>query len=150
MRLTSPAFGNHEVIPARYTCDSADVSPPLAWWDAPPETRSFALVCVDPDAPSGDFYHWAVYDIPADNTYLPEHYPADGAVSAQGRNDFQRKGYGGPCPPRGHGMHHYRFQLFALDVDHLPVAATAPGRGIEARARAHAIATAELIGLYAR
>jgi hypothetical protein len=150
MRLTSSAFGDHEMIPIRYTCDGSDISPPLAWSGTPTETRSFAVVCVDPDAPAGDWYHWAVYDIPADIAHLEEHYLADGVLSSQGRNDFRKKGYAGPCPPHGHGMHHYHFQLFALDVDRLPVAGSAHCREIETSARSHAIARAELTGLYAR
>lgn len=150
MRLTSPVFEDHEMIPSRYTCDGLNVSPPFAWSEAPLQTRSFALVCIDPDAPSGDFYHWGVYDIAANTTHLPEHYPADGAFRSQGRNDFQKRGYGGPCPPHGHGIHRYRFRLFALDVERLPVAGNADCRKIEALSRSHAVATAELTGLYTR
>jgi Raf kinase inhibitor-like YbhB/YbcL family protein len=150
MRLTSSAFSDREKIPIRFTCDGADVSPPLAWWDAPTEARSFAIVCVDPDAPSGNWYHWAVYDIPDDITHLPEHYPPDGRVPSQALNDFGKKGYGGPCPPHGHGTHHYHFKLFALNVEHLPLPVAPRCREVENMARAQAIATADLIGTYSR
>jgi Raf kinase inhibitor-like YbhB/YbcL family protein len=150
MRLTTMAFTSNSAVPKRYTCDGADVSPPLQWSGAPAETRSFALVCADPDAPAGVWYHWAAYDIPAAMTGLAEHCPPDLADFAQARNDFGKRGYGGPCPPRGHGRHHYRFKLFALDVETLGLGPSAGCRDVEQKAEAHAIATAELVGVYSR
>jgi Raf kinase inhibitor-like YbhB/YbcL family protein len=150
MRLTSSAFSDRDAIPVRFTCDGADISPPLAWADSPRDGRSFAVVCVDPDAPSGDWYHWAIYDIPADVAQLREHCPSDGRSFPQAQNDFGRNGYGGPCPPHGHGVHHYRFRLFALNVERLPLGASARCRDVERIARAHAIATADLVGVYSR
>jgi hypothetical protein len=149
MRLTSSAFADDGKIPARFTCDGANVSPPLAWSGAPKEARSLAIVCSDPDAPNGVWYHWAIFDIPRDAPELHEHCTSDGA-SPQGRNDFGKTGYGGPCPPRGHGRHHYHFELFALDVARLNLPATAGCREVEAAARSHALATTELVGVYSR
>lgn len=149
MRLTSTAFGS-DGIPARFTCDGADVSPPLAWSGAPAGTRSFALVCSDPDAPSGTWYHWAVFDIPAGTVELAENHPAKSHVGRQAINDFGAQDYGGPCPPRGHGAHHYHFTLYALNIEHLGAAVGARCRDVEKAAKTHAIATAELIGLYGR
>ena len=150
MRLTSTAFAGGGAIPRLYTCDGADVSPTLAWSGAPAGTRSFALVCSDPDAPSGVWYHWAAYDIPATTTSLPEHCPAEASGFAQARNGFGRRGYGGPSPPRGHGRHHYYFKLFALDVARLGLGPSASCRDVEEAAEAHAIATVELVGVYSR
>jgi Raf kinase inhibitor-like YbhB/YbcL family protein len=149
MRLTSSAFADDGKMPTRFSCDGANVSPPLAWSGAPKEARSFAIVCSDPDAPSGVWYHWAIFDIPRDAAELHEHCTSDGA-SPQARNDFGKTGYGGPCPPRGHGRHHYHFELFALDVARLNLPATAGCREVEAAARSHALATTELVGVYSR
>jgi Raf kinase inhibitor-like YbhB/YbcL family protein len=117
MELTSSAFGEGGMIPNKYTCDGADVSPPLKWGSIPDATKSFALICDDPDAPVGTWVHWVYYDIPAKIRDLPENVtpderPASGGV--QGINDFRRIGYGGPCPPGG--THRYLFKLYALDT----------------------------------
>jgi Raf kinase inhibitor-like YbhB/YbcL family protein len=116
--LTSSAFKAGDSIPKKHTCDGADVSPPLAWTEPPPGTKSFALVCDDPDAPAGTWVHWVLYDVPGTVRQLPEGVEkkstlADG--SRQGTNDFKRTGYGGPCPPRG-APHRYFFKLYALDT----------------------------------
>jgi len=150
MRLTSSVFQHGDNIPARHTCDGANVSPPLAWSGAPKETQSFVLVCSDPDAPGGTWYHWAIFNIPKGVHDLVEHHPAAGASPPQARNDFGKQGYGGPCPPRGHGPHHYRFTLFAMDAARLDVSRTADCREVEAAARARSLATAELVGVYER
>lgn len=150
MRLTSIAFPHGGKIPTRFTCDGADVSPPLAWSGAPPAARSFALVCSDPDAPHGVWFHWAIFDIPAGATDLAEHCVVSAASPPQARNDFGRQGYGGPCPPHGHGRHHYHFTLYALDVARLDLPQTATCRAVEEAARSHALATAELVGVYSR
>lgn len=150
MRLTSSAFPHGGKIPTRFTCDGDDVSPPLAWSGAPTDARSFAIVCSDPDAPSGVWYHWAIYDIPYGTTNLSQHWPADAGTPPQAFNNFGKKGYGGPCPPHGHGRHHYHFKLFALSVEHLDLPATARCREVEEAAQRHAIATAELVGVYSR
>jgi len=114
MRLTSSAFGNGGEIPARFTCDGENLSPPLAWTGAPKGTHSFAIVCSDRDAPSGVFYHWAVFDIAGSIDRLPEYCRPESAALGQAINDFHRGGYGGPCPPHGHGRHRYCFTLYAL------------------------------------
>lgn len=148
MQLTSPAFNDGDTIPRRYTCEGEDLSPPLAWSGAPAGTRSFALICADPDAPAGTWHHWAVFDIPADQTAL-----AEGVVPQAGHqavNDFGRLGYGGPCPPRGHGIHHYHFRLLALSVEGLKVTARVSVPEIEREVRKHLIAEARLTGLYQR
>ena len=149
MRLTSSAFEPYEWIPARYTCDGEDISPPLAWSDPPAQARSFALICSDPDAPRGVWYHWAVYDIPPETRELPEHWPPMQKMPPQALNDFGHMGYGGACPPNGSRAHHYNFTLYALDVERLAVPARPRCRDVAA-ACANALATAKLIGLYVR
>lgn len=152
MRLSSSAFADGAAIPRRYTCDGEDVSPPLAWRDAPEGTRSFAVLCDDPDAPAGTWHHWAVYDIPAGEAALAENASraGDAARFKQAVNDFQRPGYGGPCPPHRHGPHHYHFRLLALSVDRLPLGGRLTCRAVEQAARKHAIAEAVLVGVYQR
>ena len=151
MQLTSPAFKYGERIPERFSCDGADISPPLAWSEAPQGTHSFALFCDDPDAPGGTFHHWAVYDIPVSTHELREGFSSAGTLGLvrQGVNDFGKGGYGGACPPKGHGTHHYHFKLMALDVGHLDVRSTRCG-DIEAAARSHTLAEADLVGIYSR
>jgi Raf kinase inhibitor-like YbhB/YbcL family protein len=150
MILSSSAFAQGKHIPRTFTCDGTDSSPPLAWSGAPNHTRSFALVCRDPDAPSGDWYHWAAFDIPARTSTLAETIGPQKAPIREAINDFGRRGYGGPCPPQGHGPHRYHFKLYALDVDHLDLRGSARCREVERTAETHALATAELIGTYDR
>ena len=152
MELRSSGFRNGTIIPRRFTCDGEDMSPPLQWANAPAGARSFVLLCDDPDAPAGVWHHWAAYDIPADQTELAEdaaRHPV-GNGFAQAINDFRKAGYGGPCPPHQHGIHHYHFRLLALSVDRLPVGAKASCREVEREARKHVIAEATIIGLYQR
>jgi Raf kinase inhibitor-like YbhB/YbcL family protein len=122
IHLESPAFADVGAIPQVYTCDGEDVSPPLKWSGVPEAAKSLALVVEDPDAPRGTWTHWVLFDLPADVTELPRGVPADGRVdlgngkaARQGRNDFGKAGYGGPCPPSG--THRYVFRLFALDAE---------------------------------
>jgi Raf kinase inhibitor-like YbhB/YbcL family protein len=152
INLKTPSFPQGGRIPARFTCDGGDASPRLLWSGAPAGTRSFALICRDPDAPSGTFYHWAIYDIGVDVDGLPEHCPRQirGGAAVQGGNDFDLTGYSGPCPPRGHGPHRYIFRLYALDVERLPLKAPARARAVEQIAEAHALAHAEVMGVYER
>jgi Raf kinase inhibitor-like YbhB/YbcL family protein len=150
MRLTSSAFADGAKMPERFTCDGSDVSPPLTWSGAPPRTQSFAIVCSDPDAPGGVWFHWAIFDLPAGTTRLEEHYPSENGMARQALNDFHRRLYRGPCPPPGHGRHHYHFKLYALDTEHLDLPADAGCRDVEAEAEMHALATAELITVYSR
>jgi Raf kinase inhibitor-like YbhB/YbcL family protein len=111
--LSSPAFDDGEDIPVRHTCDGDNRSPELRWRDPPIGTRAFALLVEDPDAPSGNYTHWIVTDIPDTESSLPEG-SRPGGVGADGVNSFGKVGYGGPCPPRGHGVHRYYFRLHAL------------------------------------
>jgi hypothetical protein len=126
MQLLSDAFESAGTIPRRHTCDGENLSPPLRWRDVPRTARSLALVVEDPDAPTGHFTHWLVYNLPVDFPGLPEGVSSAQSIPAggvQGTNSFGQIGYGGPCPPRG--THRYNFRLFALDgpVD-LPPGAT--------------------------
>jgi Raf kinase inhibitor-like YbhB/YbcL family protein len=152
MKLTSTAFGEGGRIPTHYTCEGDDVSPPLAWSGAPAGTQSFALLCDDPDAPAGTWHHWAAYDIPVETSSLPEAYPTSGTVGEvrQATNSFGRIGYGGPCPPPGHGTHHYHFLVFALDCASLGLPAGADFVAVASAVAEHAMGQAELVGTYSR
>jgi Raf kinase inhibitor-like YbhB/YbcL family protein len=150
MRFASSAFAENGLIPAKYTCDGADISPPLIWEQVPQETKSFALIVDDPDAPGRTFVHWVVYDIPPTIRQLSEQIPAGKTLAVggfQGKNDFGKLGYGGPCPPSG--THRYFFQLYALDQS-LNLAAGANKSQILAAINNHVLAKAELIGRYQR
>ena len=150
--LGSPAFAHHGAIPARHTCEGGDRSPPLHWAGAPAGTRSFALLVDDPDAPDPaaprmTWVHWVLYNLPADCTSL-----AEGLASAQlppgtreGRNDWKRTGYGGPCPPIG--RHRYFFRLHALDTKLADLHHPTKARLLQAM-KGHVLATAELVGTY--
>jgi Raf kinase inhibitor-like YbhB/YbcL family protein len=146
LSLTSDAFQNGQAIPTQFTCDGADQPPSLKWGEPPAGTRSFALVVDDPDAPSGTFRHWGVFDIP------PSARSIGGGerIGTEVNNDFGKPGYGGPCPPKGHGVHHYHFKLFALDTDKLGLPANAKIADIESAAGQHAIGEGELVGTYER
>jgi Raf kinase inhibitor-like YbhB/YbcL family protein len=144
--LTSAAFESGEPIPLRHTCDGEDVSPPLAWTTPPDGTRSLALIVDDPDAPVGTFTHWLAWDIEPAARDLPEGQ----AAPVEGRNDFRKNGYRGPCPPPGHGPHRYLFRLLALGAP-LGLRAGAGKADVErAAARAQTLAVAELVGTYER
>jgi Raf kinase inhibitor-like YbhB/YbcL family protein len=150
MQLRSSAFPDGTTIPRRFTCDGTDLSPALDWSDAPETTRSFVLLCDDPDAPAGTWRHWAAYDIPADRAALVEGAAQQGKGFKQAINDFQQPGYGGPCPPRGDGIHRYRFRLLALAVDRLPARREPSCQAVEREASKHLLAEATLIGTYQR
>jgi len=151
--LTSTAFKEGAAIPVKHTCDGADVSPPLAWSGAPPGSAAFALIVDDPDAPAGTWVHWVLYDLPATTAQLAENVaktdaPAGLGGALQGRTDFRRPGYGGPCPPPG-PAHRYFFKLYALDAP-LRLKAGATKRDVEAAMQGHVVGTAQLMGTYAR
>jgi Raf kinase inhibitor-like YbhB/YbcL family protein len=150
--ITSDAFQEGEAIPTKYTCDGDDLSPALRWSDIPPNTKSFALICEDPDAPSGTFTHWILFGLPPTVTELPEGVLAEerlanGAV--QGRNDFKRIGYGGPCPPPMDSAHRYFFRLYALDTE-LQLRAGARREDIVPAMEGHILAKGHLMGTYQR
>lgn len=116
INLTSSAFKDGEFIPKKYTCDGKNVSPPLEWSGVPEEAKCFALICDDPDAPMGMWVHWVIFNIPASvnklsENILPDKVFEDGTI--QGKNDFRKIGYGGPCPPSG--IHRYFFKIYSLD-----------------------------------
>lgn len=150
-QVSSPAFAEGSTIPRKYTGDGDNLSPPLHWTGAPRGTRSFAVLCEDPDAPSGTFLHWAVANIGPDRTGLSE-----GAGSrAEGgygfaRNGFGRAEYGGPAPPRGHGLHHYHFRVAALDVGRIIVSPTQSAEDLWRTVEPHILDEAEIIGTYQR
>ena len=117
INITSTAFEEGGMIPAKYTCDQEDVSPPLAWDSVPEGTKSLALICDDPDAPMGTWVHWVLFNLSSETKELQENIPHDEVLSSgskQGKNDFQKIGYGGPCPPGG--IHRYYFKIYALDI----------------------------------
>lgn len=145
LTLTSTAFENGEAIPRRYSCDGDDVSPPLAWSGQPAETQSLVLVVDDPDAPGGTFTHWLAWEIDPTAGGLAE----GDAAPMEGRNDFKSEGYGGPCPPPGHGPHRYSFRLYALDAA-LDLSGGASKEELERALGDHVLATAELVGTYER
>lgn len=151
LTLTSPAIGHGQTIPKKYTCDGPDVSLPLAWSDPPAGTQSFALIADDPDAPSGMWVHWVLYDLPAESRDLPDGVPHDKTLpngSKQGRNDFGRFGYGGPCPPPGR-PHRYFFTLYALDGK-LNLAPGATKAQLVKTLEGHTLGQAQWMGQYGR
>jgi Raf kinase inhibitor-like YbhB/YbcL family protein len=150
LKLTSSAFAEGGEIPSNYTCEGQDISPPLAWSRAPADTRSFALVVDDPDAPDPaapkmTWVHWVLYNIPASATSLAEGVRDLPPGTLQGLNDWKRAGYGGPCPPIG--RHRYFHKLYALDAM-LPNLGQVAKAKLEAAMRPHVIAQAELVGTY--
>lgn len=154
MRISSSAFQDRGSIPAKYTCDSDDLSPPLAWDDVPNGTKSFALIVDDPDAPDPAapkmvYVHWVLYDIPASTRSLGEGTRAGNLPSGarQGINDFGKNDYGGPCPPIG--RHRYFHKLYALDTS-LGDRPKISKQGLLAAMKDHILAEAQLVGTYER
>jgi Raf kinase inhibitor-like YbhB/YbcL family protein len=151
MRLTSSAFRQGERIPARFTCDGGDISPALSRENPPAETKAFAIILHDPDAPRANgFTHWLLYNIPGSVTRIPEDVPKKAEVSGlglQGKNDAGKVGYMGPCPPSG--MHRYFTRLYALR-DELDLAPGASVQEVQAAIHDAVIELAELMGTYAR
>jgi len=152
IQLTSDVFQEGKAIPTKYTCDGNDVSPALRWGAIPTGARSLALICEDPDAPSGVFTHWVLYNLPPTATELPEGVSAterlaNGAI--QGRNDFKRIGYGGPCPPPNDNAHRYFFRLYALDTE-LKLQDGARRGDLLRAMEDHILATGRLMGTYQR
>ncbi|HEU4412147.1 MAG TPA: YbhB/YbcL family Raf kinase inhibitor-like protein [Polyangiaceae bacterium] len=153
LRLTSPAFRNGAPLPPLYSStEGQNVSPPLAWGGIPPRARELALLCEDPDArATTPFVHWTLYRLSPTVHRLPEGLgPDDGPLGAvQGKNSRHRDGYDGPAPPRGSGVHHYHFQLFALDAP-LDLGPHADRDTLTAAMLGHVLALGELVGTYER
>lgn len=151
MNITSSAFQAEAMIPSKYTCKGGNASPPLTWMGAPIGTKTFALICDDPDAPGGTFVHWVLYNLPASTTALAEKMPATPTLpggARQGINGFDKIGYGGPCPPEGKA-HHYFFKLYALDSG-LAVKPGATKKEVELAMEHHILAEGLLMGKYRR
>lgn len=150
--LESSDIQDKQPIGTVYTCDGANQSPELAWPEPPAGTKSFALVVDDPDAPSGTFYHWGVFSIPATQREIQRGAGNGGSNTSfvQAVNSFGNSGYGGPCPPKGHGPHHYRFKLYALGVDRLSLPPDWKIQDLEQQAHQHQIAIAQITGTYER
>ncbi len=151
LSISSTAFQEGESIPARYTCEGDDVSPLLRWDEPPRGTGSLALIMDDPDAPVGVFTHWVILNIPPDSRELPEALATQAELpggARQGKNDFGRTGYGGPCPPPGR-PHRYRFTLYALDQP-LDLKAGASKKQVLEAMSGHILAQGQLTGTYQR
>ena len=149
--VSSTAFADGQPIPAKYTCDEGDVSPALSWGSLPERAKTLAVICDDPDAPGGTWVHWVLYNLSSDADGLPEAVPATKTVQnggLQGKNDFGRIGYGGPCPPRG-PAHRYLFNIYALDRE-LDLKPGATRRQVEDAMLSHVLAQGTLTGKYAR
>ena len=148
IKLTSTAFKEGEAIPRGYTCDGANVSPPLEWTGIPKTAKTIALIADDPDAPSGTFVHWVLYNLPAEGLGLIENTPQTETLNGggtQGKNGFEKVGYGGPCPPSG--THRYFFKLYALDAE-LSLKPGASKDDVETAMQGHIVGQAELMGTY--
>ena len=155
MVIQSPEFGNNEVIPKRFTGGGDDVSPQLTWSSVPEAATELAIICDDPDAPSPEpWVHWVIYKILASTVGLPESIAKRESLTEpvgalQGKNSWDRIGYGGPAPPPGSGVHHYRFKLYALDT----MLNVGPGLNKDrllAAMQGHITAQGELVGTYQR
>jgi Raf kinase inhibitor-like YbhB/YbcL family protein len=145
LQISSTAFSDGHTIPQRHTCEGDNVSPPLSWSGTPSEARSLALIVDDPDAPSGTFVHWLAWGLDPGSNGLDEGQPAP----VEGTNGFGEKGYGGPCPPPGHGPHRYFHRLYALSSE-LDLAAGASREELDAALEGRVVGTAELVGTYER
>jgi Raf kinase inhibitor-like YbhB/YbcL family protein len=150
IKITSSAFEEGGLIPAKYTCDGADVSPPLQWDAVPQGSKSIALICDDPDAPMGTWVHWVLFNLPAETNELAENISADKILpngARQGVSDFGRIGYGGPCPPGG--THRYFFKIYALDAK-IGLEAGANKRRLLKAMEGHILEQGQLVGKYKR
>jgi Raf kinase inhibitor-like YbhB/YbcL family protein len=151
LAVSSPSFQNGGEIPKKFTCTDADVSPELEWTAVPGGTQSLALIADDPDAPAGTWTHWILFDLPAETKSLPENVSKQDELpngARQGRNDFRKIGYGGPCPPTGK-PHRYFFKLYALDRK-LDLKPGASKQDVEQAMQGHILAQGELMGRFQR
>jgi Raf kinase inhibitor-like YbhB/YbcL family protein len=150
LKLISRAFTEGQPIPRQYSCDGINISPPLEWSGVPKPAKTLAIIADDPDAPAGTWVHWVVYNLPADTIGMVENLPSTEDLKGgglQGKNDFEKIGYGGPCPPSG--THRYLFKIYALDGD-LPLKAGATKTEVEKAMSGHVLAQAQLMGTYHR
>jgi len=150
MEVKSPAFGYAKSMSDKYTCDDVDISPPLEWKNAPAGTKSFAIICETPDAPTGNWVQWVIYDIPAGITNLPQSVAKTGQLdfgARQGKNDFDQVGYSGPCLPAGE--HRFFFRVYALDGSTNLKSGAKKDELVEAM-KGHILAEGALMGVYAR
>lgn len=147
--ITSPAFIDGGAIGEEYSCDGTDLSPELNISSPPAGTKSFALIADDPDAPVGCWTHWVLYDLSATTETIPKGGPLPEGAK-EGKNGFNRMGYGGPCPPRGHGAHRYFFKLYALSVEELGLNPGASKGEVERAMNAHTLGEARIMGTFER
>ena len=150
LEVISAGFGNAKSMSDKYTCDDVDISPPLEWKNAPAGTKSFAIICETPDAPTGNWVQWVIYDIPADMTSLPQSIAKTGQLdfgAKQGKNDFDQVGYFGPCLPAGE--HRFFFRVYALDSLTNLKAGAKKEELVEAM-KGHILAEGALMGVYGR
>lgn len=150
INVTSTAFKDGQDIPVRYTCQGENISPDLEWTPGPSKTESYAVIVEDPDAPRGTFHHWLIYNLPHDTHKLDEAVPTRAQLDdgiEQGRNDANKVGYYGPCPPSG--THHYRFKVFALDTK-LPIQAEVTAKELNKAMEGHVVGEGTLTGLYSK
>lgn len=146
LKVTSPSFKESEMIPSKFTCDGENISPEIRWEGLPEGTESLALICDDPDAPSGDFVHWVVFNIPAEIDSFDENAEIS-EIADLGMTDYGRKGYGGPCPPSG--SHHYHFKVYALD-EIIETEKSLDKYDLLDKMEGHVLAKGEIVGLYKR
>lgn len=151
-KISSSDFKHNTPIPKEFTCEGANKAPRLQWQSAPAQTKSFVLICDDPDAPAGTWVHWVVYNISVaktDLSYITDRSDKLSDGTMQGTNSWPHVGYDGPCPPIGHGVHHYHFKLYALDAI-LNLKPKATKQEVEAAMKNHILAHTETVGLYER
>jgi len=146
LEITVSGFVHGGAIPRRHTCEGEDVSPAISWAGAPAAAQSFVLIVDDPDAPVGTWNHWLLYDIPAGTAGLAE----GGSAGTSGKNDFGRTGYGGPCPPRGHGPHRYFFKAFAMSAASAGLGPGAVRADLDRAMRGKILEEAQYMGRYER
>src|SRR5437764_11424905 len=145
VRRIVSAFPDGSMIPQLHTCDGADLSPALEWSGEPSDTQSFALIMDDPDAPAGVWNHWLLYDLSPSVHALAQGYQPD-RVGVSGKNDFGKPGYGGPCPPKGHGPHRYLFKLYAVNVSSLGLKAGVKRPDLDKALKGRVLAEAQYMG----
>lgn len=148
-RLIIAAFPEGANVPALHTCEGADVSPAMEWSGAPAETKSFAIIVDDPDAPGGVWNHWLLYNVSPSVHAIAQGFKP-GRLGESGTNDFGKQGYNGPCPPKRGGPHRYYFKVFALSVEKLELKGGAKRADLDRAMKGHVLAQAEYVGRYER